>query len=84
MIPIHRLLSRIRWDAEFGQGDFTLGYYDRVRAEIIKVPLAEILFPRGRADVIQVMTPEGLMQSIPLHRIREVYKDNTLIWHRPM
>ncbi len=29
MIPIHELLSRIRWDPEFAKGNFELGYYDR-------------------------------------------------------
>jgi uncharacterized protein (UPF0248 family) len=28
------------------------------------------------------MDIEGVIQSIPLHRIKEVYKDNELIWHR--
>jgi uncharacterized protein (UPF0248 family) len=30
MIPIHRLLNRIRWDPGFGRGRFVIGYYDRL------------------------------------------------------
>jgi uncharacterized protein (UPF0248 family) len=42
MIPIHELLSRIRWDPEFAKGDFQLGYYDRTEDRIISVPLKGI------------------------------------------
>ena len=44
MIPIHELLSRIRWDETFGQADFIIGYYDRVEDRIIRVPLRELYF----------------------------------------
>jgi len=29
MPPIHELLSRIRWDKNFGHARFELGYFDR-------------------------------------------------------
>lgn len=29
MIPVHELLNRIRWDKEFGQGRFEIGFFDR-------------------------------------------------------
>ena len=82
MIPIYTLLSRIRWDREFGRGEFTIGYYDRVLDEIIRVPFSEIIFTSGNKTSIQLMDIEGIIQSVPLHRIKEVYKDNELIWHR--
>ena len=28
MQPIHELLHRIKWDLEFGKGEFALGYDD--------------------------------------------------------
>jgi len=34
LIPIHELLSRIRWDLAFGSVYFVLGYYDRVEGRI--------------------------------------------------
>ena len=83
MIPIQQVLSRIRWDRQFGQGAFEIGYYDRVREEIIRVPFAEIIFPEERRDSIRIMDRDGIVQTIPLHRIREVYKNNELIWNRP-
>lgn len=82
MISIYTLLSRIRWDREFGRGEFTIGYYDRVLDEIIRVPFSEIIFTSGNKKSIQLMDFDGIIQSIPLHRIKEVYKDNELIWHR--
>lgn len=82
MTPIHDLLSRIRWDREFGQGEFALGYYDRVLGEIVRVSFSEIIFPREGRDAIQALTGDGVIHSIPLHRIREVYRNNELIWHR--
>ncbi|MFZ5796899.1 MAG: DUF504 domain-containing protein [Desulfobulbaceae bacterium] len=82
MIPIHQLLSRIRWDPEYGRAEFILGYYDRLLGEVVRVPLAEVVFPAERHDIIQVLNGDGVMHSIPLHRIKEVYRDNILIWHR--
>ena len=82
MIPIHKLLSRIQWDRDFGRGDFEIGYYDRILDIIIRVPFSEIIIDPASRDVIKVMDPDGVIHSIPLHRIKEVYKDNELIWQR--
>ena len=83
MIPIHKLLSRIQWDKEFGKGYFEIGYYDRIENEIIRIPFSDIIFTQDNKNSIQVMDHEGIIHSVPLHRIREVYKYNELIWHRP-
>ena len=82
MQPIHELLSRIRWDREFGRGAFVIGYYDRVQARIIRVAFSEMVFEPGGGRGLQVMDEEGVFHSLPLHRIREVYKDGELIWRR--
>ena len=82
MIPIYDLLSRIRWDREFGRGEFQIGYYDRIEDRIIRVPFSEIIFTEGDKKSIQIMDYDGIIQSIPLHRIKEVLKDNDLIWNR--
>ena len=47
MTPIHELLNRIRWDAEFARGEFELGYFDRVENRIMLVPFREINFPEN-------------------------------------
>ena len=82
MIPIHELLSRILWDKEFGSANFEIGYYDRVLDKIIRIPFSELIFSPADRNSIQVMDDEGVIHSVPLHRIKEVYKDNELLWHR--
>jgi uncharacterized protein (UPF0248 family) len=83
MIPIHELLSRIRWDREFGRSAFEIGYYDRIRAEIVRVPFTALIFPPDSRHLLLIMTADGIIHSLPLHRIREVYRDNELLWRRP-
>jgi uncharacterized protein (UPF0248 family) len=31
------LLNRIRWDQEFGKGDFEIGYEDHIELKVIRV-----------------------------------------------
>ena len=83
MIPIHELLSRIHWDAEFAAGEFELGYYDRVEDRVIRVPLKELVLHEHDHRFFQLIDAEGACHRIPMHRIREVYKDGRLIWSRP-
>lgn len=82
MIPVHELLNRIRWDPEFGRGRFAVGYYDRVAECIIVVPFQEIHFEPGDHFAFQFIDEDGETHNVPLHRIRDVYKDGKRIWHR--
>ncbi len=82
MIPIHELLNRICWDREFGKGIFEIGYYDRILRKIIRVPFQKILLKEGSHATFQLQDTNGELQTIPFHRVREVYKDGDLIWSR--
>ena len=82
MIPIQDLLNRIRWDDAFATGYFVIGYHDRIRGEIIQVPLQDVEFVPGNHFFFQFTGPNGTVREVPLHRIREVYKNGELIWHR--
>ena len=82
MIPIQKLLNRIRWDAEFAKGNFELGYYDRAENRIILVPLKEVTFPTESPSAFQLVDPDGKAHRVPFHRVREVYKNAQRIWHR--
>jgi uncharacterized protein (UPF0248 family) len=82
MIPIHELLNRIRWDEEFGNGEFVIGYYDRVEDRILRVPLRELFFEPGYHFSFDLIDQQGELHSIPLHRIKEVYRNRQLIWQR--
>ncbi len=81
MIPIQDLLYRILWDKEFGKGDFQIGYYDRIKDEIIIVPFTQIQFTAGDHFSFQVYDSAEII-SIPLHRVRLVKKDGHVIWRR--
>ena len=83
MIPIQELLSRIRWDPEFGRGKFIIGYYDRIDEQIMMVPLARIVFETGSHSAFEAIEADGSVHSVPYHRVREVYRDGELIWRRP-
>lgn len=82
MIPIHELLNRIRWDRAFGAADFEIGYYDRVEDRVIRVPMREIFFEADDHFSFDLYDNEGELHSIPLHRVRQVYRNGELIWQR--
>lgn len=83
MIPIHKLLARIRWDIEYGKADFKIGYYDRVEDKIIVVLMKQVFFEPGNHFSFDVLVDSTELHMIPFHRIRQVYKDGELIWERP-
>ena len=82
MQPLHTLLHRIKWDAEFAKGEFALGYHDRVAHQERVVPFASISMD-PEAGSFSVHDEEGIVAHIPLHRVRTVYKDGVVIWQRP-
>lgn len=83
MVPIHELLSRIRWDRDFGQGSFEVGYLDHLRQRIVRVPFKDIHFEGGNNFSFDLYDEEGALHTIPFHRVREVYRNGSLIWQRP-
>ena len=83
MQPLHLLLHRIRWDPEFGQGRFALGYHDRVAGEERIVPFGSITFDSSRPGFFSFEDTGGVVHHIPLHRVRTVYKNGVVIWERP-
>lgn len=82
MTPIHELLNRIRWDESFAAGDFVIGYYDRVERKIIEVPLGNTRLEPGNHFSFQVGDADGYVHEVPYHRVKTVYKNGQMIWHR--
>jgi len=82
MITINTLLNRIRWDPEFGRGDFAIGYYDRVERRIVTVPLRELSIHPADRFAFDVLDENLESHHVPYHRVRRVFKDGKLIWHR--
>lgn len=84
MQPLQDLLHRIRWDPKFGKGRFALGYHDRLAGDERVVPFVSITFDPDRPGFFSVEDPDGVRRHIPLHRVRTVYKDGSVIWKRPV
>ncbi|TNF97990.1 MAG: DUF504 domain-containing protein [Gammaproteobacteria bacterium] len=82
MIPIHELLNRIHWDKEYGNAVFVIGYYDRMEDRIISVSLKELYFNKDDHFDFQLIDEMGETHTIPLHRIRQVFRNGELIWER--
>jgi len=82
MIPIHELLSRIRWDAKFASRRFVIGYWDRVAGRVLHADLREITWDADNPTFFDLLDEEGVAHSIPFHRVREVWQDGSLIWQR--
>lgn len=83
MQPLQQLLHRLRWDPEFGRGEFEIGYYDRVLDEEVCVPFASIALDTSGNETFTLTDPDGVGRRIPLHRVRTVYKNREAIWRRP-
>ena len=82
MMTIRALLNRIRWDQTYDQGEFAVGYYDRVVARVIVVPFDEVWFDPDDRFAMQVVAADGQIHSVPLHRVCTVYRNGELIWER--
>lgn len=82
MTPIHELLARIRWDAEFGTARFIIGYYDHVIHGQVTVPLERIQFEPDTGFAFEVVAEDCTVHTVPYHRVRNVWRNGELIWHR--
>lgn len=82
MIPIHRLLARIRWDVNLARSDFSLGYWDRVASRVRRVGLRDVCWDAENPSFFDVTDANGIAHEIPFHRVREVWRDGKLIWKR--
>lgn len=82
MIPIDQLLARIRWDTEFGRARFVIGYWDRVAREVRRVDLKELGPDAVNRAFLDLVDEDGVTHEIPLHRVREVWRDGLLVWQR--
>jgi uncharacterized protein (UPF0248 family) len=82
MVPIQDVLHRIRWDAAWRGGRFEIGYLDRVAGRVVRVPVTERLLDAARPESLAVHGADGVAFSLPLHRVRQVWRDGAIIWER--
>lgn len=79
MIYIKKLLNRIRWDFSFSQAHFELEYEDRVTG-LVRIPLDQIDSIDSQSFTLCDQYNRKI--TIPLHRIKGVYRNDELIWSR--
>jgi uncharacterized protein (UPF0248 family) len=83
MQTAHEILARIRWDKQFAaHADFEVGYYDRLEETILKTPFKDIRFPQDDHFSFEIVDDENNIHTIPYHRVKEIYRNGQLIWHR--
>jgi uncharacterized protein (UPF0248 family) len=82
MTRIQDPLNRIRWDREFGKARFAIGYCDRLEKALVRVPFKNISVPGEEPSFLEPVAPDGIVHSVPLHRVRAVWRNGTMIWQR--
>lgn len=82
MQTIQELINRIHWDAEFSKGVFEISFFDRLQKRTVRLPFDRIYFNPDNHFFFQFVDHDGVEHSVPLHRIRDVYKNGVCIWHR--
>jgi uncharacterized protein (UPF0248 family) len=82
MKPVQEMLSRIRWDPDWANDEFTIGYYDRVERRIVIVAFKDIRFPQDDHFSFELVGQSSEAHSIPYHRVRVIYRSGRLIWTR--
>ena len=82
MTPIHEVINRIIWDAEFGNAHFVIGYYDRVFKRVVRVSFERIRIERGQHFGFDLIGSDGEARMVPFHRVREVVRNGVPVWSR--
>ena len=82
MQTIQELINRIHWDSDFSRGVFEIGYFDRLQQRIVRLPFERIYFNPDNHFFFQFVDRDGVDHNVPLHRIRDVYKNGKRSWHR--
>ena len=82
MTPIHEVLNRILWDAQFGNADFVIGYYDRVFGRVVRVSFERLILERGQHFSFDLVGKDGVARMVPFHRVREVARNGVIVWRR--
>jgi uncharacterized protein (UPF0248 family) len=83
MIPLQKLLARIRWDPRFARGRFELAYVDHQRPAPVRIALDRIRVRPGNRFSFDCVDEDGNAVSIPFHRVRIVFRDGVPVWKRP-
>ena len=61
--------------------DFEIGYLDRVAGGVVRVPFRDVRFDEGQLT-LDAIEEDGSSVTVPLHRVREVWRNGEVIWRR--
>jgi hypothetical protein len=64
VVPIQALLSRIRWDAEFGRGRWEIAFLDRHRVGLVRAPFEAVQTRANVGFVFEVADEDGVLRTI--------------------
>jgi len=79
MITIDALINKIKWDKRENPSEYSLFYIDRITQKLVEIKYADI---KRIDEGLIVLERNGEETYIPLHRIREVRKNVTVVWKR--
>jgi len=82
MVPIQDVLHRIQWDPACRGSVFEIGYLDRIAGAIVRVPFGDLQLEAGRPAVLRLHDAGGAVIQVPLHRVRQVWRDGVILWER--
>jgi uncharacterized protein (UPF0248 family) len=55
---------------------------DRVAGATVRVPFSDVRLEHGQLVLLNAFEEDGSQATVPLHRVREVWRDGRLIWQR--
>ena len=74
MIPIKQFLNKIKFSGKFNPKEITIYYKDRFKEKLIPIEFKNLKIEGNFISINQ--------KTVPLHRIKEIRKKDTIIWRR--
>ena len=68
-----------RTNADYGNADFVIGYYDRVFKRIVRVSFERIRLERGQHFWFDLIGRDGEARMVPFYRVREVMRNGVVV-----
>jgi len=78
MVPIRELLTRCHYDPAFAAADFEVAWREEGVSSLRRAPMGQVEFEPGDHALFYRLES----RAVPLHRVREFYRNGALIWRR--
>lgn len=80
---IDELLNKIRWNEEYLNYRFEIGYIPEGVSKIVLVDFSEMEFGEKDTEAFQLKSNSGRNgEWIPFDSVVDVYKNGLLLWHK--